>query len=339
MTTPTTTLGLITYSPTGTDASALFLDFRTNVAGTSPTTNMWLIDNWATNVNGSLVTLAANKPLYGVSATYISANYYEATVPAITAYTTNMVIGLTLDTTNNGVVTLNINGLGTKSLQKVDVNGALVNLDDNELMKGRFYCFVYNGSAFVWLGATSIDQISSSGSPKCLIMTSACGVLADSGVKVHPSGSKIDGNYIARSTGISTSSGCLILAISGSDVMSGTTGSVIKHNNSTVVTGSYSNATIVVDRYGHVTSASSGGGGGGTATGVRSQFTSASVVSGSLTVSHNLGLSAPYSLQVLITDNTNQVVIPSSINFYSGSFVCDLLFASPISGSWGVYYI
>lgn len=259
MTTPTTTLGLITYSPTGTDASALFLNFRTDIAGTSPTTNMWLIDNWATNVNGSLVTLAANKPLYGVSATYISANYYEATVPAITAYTTNMVIGLTLDTTNNGTATLNINGLGTKTLQKVDVNGNLVNLDDNELMKGRFYCFVYNGSSFVWLGATSIDQISSSGSPNRMLMTSACGVIIDSGVKVHPSGSKIDGNYIAYGAGLSTSSGCLVSAVSGSDIMSGTTGSIVKHNNSGVTTGSYSNVTIIVDRYGHVTSASSGG--------------------------------------------------------------------------------
>jgi hypothetical protein len=240
MATPTTTLGLITYSATGTDASALFLNFRTDIAGTSPTTNMWLIDNWATNVNGSLVTLAANKPLYAVSAAYISANYYEATVAAITAYTTNMVIGLTLDITSNGTVTLNINGLGTKTLQKVDVNGNLVNLDSHELMKGRSYCFVYNGSSFVWLGATSIDQISSSGSPNCLLMTTGCGVIGDSGVRVHPSGSKIDGNYIAISTGyITTSSGSLTLANSG------------------VVAGSYTNVTV--DSRGRVTAGSTVG--------------------------------------------------------------------------------
>jgi hypothetical protein len=260
MTTPTTTLGLITYSSTGTDASALFLNFRTDIAGTSPTTNMWLIDGWATAVNGSLITLASNKPLYAVAATYISANYYEATVAAITAYTTNMAIALSLDTTSNGTVTLNINGLGTKTLQKVDVNGNLVNLDGAELMKGRLYCFVYNGSSFVWMGATSADQISSSGSPNRLLMTSPCGVIVDSGARMHPSSaSKIDGNYIAYSTGLSTTSGCLVLAISGSDVMSGTTGSVIKHNNSGVDIGTYSSATIVVDRYGHITSASSGG--------------------------------------------------------------------------------
>ena len=101
-----------------------------------------------TTVNGSLVTLDINKPLYAVSATYISANYYEATVAAITAYTTNKIIGLIL--------------------------------------------------------------------PNCLLMTTGCEVIDDSGVRIHLSGSKIDGNFVAQVwDNITTSSGCLTLAITG----------------------------------------------------------------------------------------------------------------------------
>ena len=54
MTGTTSFLDLITYSAT-TDSSALFLDFRTDVAGSVATSNMGLIDSFANAANGSII--------------------------------------------------------------------------------------------------------------------------------------------------------------------------------------------------------------------------------------------------------------------------------------------
>ena len=54
MTGTTSFLDLITYSAT-TDSSALFLDFRTDVAGSVAASNMSLIDNFADATNGSII--------------------------------------------------------------------------------------------------------------------------------------------------------------------------------------------------------------------------------------------------------------------------------------------
>ena len=180
MTTSTTNLGLKTYNST-TDASATFTSFRSDIAGISPTSNMGLIDNWAGLVNGSLVSLSTNA-IYTISATYISSNYYEASSTELTSYATDVIIALTLNTTSSGTVTLNINGLGTKTLQKIDVNGNVANLDASELKKNKLYLFKYSGTSWVWIGATSADQISASGVANHLITISGCGVLIDSGV-------------------------------------------------------------------------------------------------------------------------------------------------------------
>jgi len=49
-----------------------------------------------------------------------------------------------------------------------------------------------------------------------------------------------------------------ISSISGSGIMSTSTGSVVKHNASAVTSGSYLAANIVIDAYGHITSAENG---------------------------------------------------------------------------------
>ena len=210
MTTSTTNLGLKTYNST-TDASATFISFRSDIAGISPTSNMGLIDNWAGLVNGSLVSLSANA-IYTISAIYISSNYYEATSTELTSYATDVIIALTLNTTNSGTVTLNINGLGTKTLQKIDVNGNVVNLDASELKKNKLYLFKYSGTSWVWVGATSADQISASGVNTHLMMISPCGVLIDSGI----SSSSIAINPISSSSITSYGEDRNLLMISGS---------------------------------------------------------------------------------------------------------------------------
>jgi hypothetical protein len=227
MTTNTTNLGLVTYNST-TDASALFLTFRTDQAGVSATSNMGKIDMFAGIVTGSLATLVANKPVIPVSATYVSANYYEATVASITAYTTNIVIALDLDTTSDGTITLNINALGTKSLVKIDVDGNVSNFTNSELRKNKKYLFVYDGSQWVWIAGTSGDQISISGSTNNLLNISGCGVIVDSGISA---------------SSLAPTSGCYIVL--GADSVL-TNERVLKNGTATSISSSASEVSVGV---------------------------------------------------------------------------------------------
>ena len=274
MPTNTVNLGLKTYNST-TDGSALFSTFRADQAGTATTSNMGLIDTWAGLVNGSLVSLSSNRPIYSVPASYISANYYEATVAAITAYVTNMVISLSLDTTSSGTVTLNINALGTKSLNKIDVDGVLSNFTATELKKSREYLFRYNGTVWILISNTSSDQVSAAGNSNNLLMISASGVIVDSGISASSVATN-SGSYVTLSLNsnlgnewlLSSGSSTLILQNTSAstvrvDVQATTpiisSGSSLTHATSGVVSGSYSNPTIIVDTTGHITSASFGG--------------------------------------------------------------------------------
>jgi hypothetical protein len=70
-----------------------------------------------------------------------------------------LTIAITLDTTSDGTVTLQINALGTKSLMKINSSGTDTNLVGSELSVGRIYLFQYDGTRFVWQNAVSADQM------------------------------------------------------------------------------------------------------------------------------------------------------------------------------------
>lgn len=69
---------------------------------------------------------------------------------ALLAYGTNMVAIFTPNANNTGATTLNISGLGAKSVKSV--SGAA--LSSNELVNGVMYAAMYNGSEFRLLGVT-----------------------------------------------------------------------------------------------------------------------------------------------------------------------------------------
>jgi hypothetical protein len=162
---PTTTphLGLALYNST-TDQAETFLNFRLAIAGNGAGSNMDLIDDWAVTVDASLADLGTFRGAIPVDANYISANTYEVgSVTAITAYTVGLGIALSVDTTTSGSATLNINSLGAKSLMKVNNAGAYVNLSGSDLKINKTYYFIYDGTRFVWIGATTGDQINIEG--------------------------------------------------------------------------------------------------------------------------------------------------------------------------------
>ena len=181
MPTQTPNYSLWLYNST-TDQSESFLDYRSDIAGSSALSNMNKIDVGLDAHDTRLDALESRESIVNVDATYISANYYEATVSGISAYTTNALIDLVLDTDSAGTVTLNINALGTKSVMKINSSGTPVNLDNTNLLAGRHYLFTYDGTRYVWVNATSADQIDIGGTAGNFVAIAASG-LEDSTVK------------------------------------------------------------------------------------------------------------------------------------------------------------
>jgi hypothetical protein len=158
MTSSTSNLALTLYDST-TDQSVTFLNYRLQISGPSSSSNFYKIDTWAGTVNSAITTLQANRGATPVAANYISANYYTATVTGFTAYATGAIIALSLDTTSNGTVTLDINSLGIKSLMKVNYAGTPVNLTNADLNINKIYLFEYDGTRWLWVNALAADQI------------------------------------------------------------------------------------------------------------------------------------------------------------------------------------
>ena len=213
MTTPTANLSLKTYDAT-TDASALFQTFREDLAGNSVTSNMGIIDAWAGSVSGSISSISGITGINVISASYVSENFYASSSSAISAYRKDMQISLILDTTNDGAVTLNINSLGTKTLNKIDINGNKINFTGKELVKNKPQSFVYDGTSWVWMGSASAEQITVSGSTNNLTMISGCGILTTSGIS-SSSLALANGSYVVLSLNPNLTNEWLLTAGSG----------------------------------------------------------------------------------------------------------------------------
>lgn len=180
-------LNLSTYNGT-TDASATFLSYRTALNGIS-NSNATKTNDWAALVSGSIVNLQTQRPVTSMVGTLISPNYYEATASLITTYSSDLMINLRLyhgtvssASANTGTITLNINGLGTKTLQKISfTTGSPINFLGGEIAVGTEQLFRYNGSIFVWVSADSSDQIRTSGSQNELLMVSSASSITNTG--------------------------------------------------------------------------------------------------------------------------------------------------------------
>ena len=243
-------LGLNDYT-TASGSATTFLSYFLATSGTA-NSNVSVIDSWAGAVSGSITTLKAGT-FVNINASQITTNYYEGNNSSVASYTTNLPINLKLNVSTTGVVTLNINSLGVRTLKKVNVSGALVDLDSGDLKANRIYQFIYDGTYFVYLGnapESSITAVSGSGvmstTTGSSVKHNVSGITTGSynAVVVDVYGHVISGSNIA--SGLS--------AISGSSVMSTTAGSSVSHNVSGISSGSYTR--VIVDKWGHVISGS-----------------------------------------------------------------------------------
>ncbi len=284
----TPNLSLKTYNVAD-GASNLFQTWRLDIDGTSAS-NMTKIDDWAGITNAAITTLQANRGVSYTPATYVSAYSYVATVSGITSYSTNLMISVSLDITNAGVVGLDINSLGVKYLQKIStVTGLAVNVEANDLRTGKEYLFRYNGSGWIWIDAVTIDQINVPGISGNILLINSNNTGSDSGygfngvsgVPTLSSGSvnltQLP-NHASSATGfgVATSASYGHIKIdTESGVPSITNGSIssnripidgivitnsagsIQHGNSGVSPGTYTTPNIAVNALGHIIGASS----------------------------------------------------------------------------------
>lgn len=203
MSSTTPYLGLTLYDST-TDQAVAFATFRAVWGGPATSSNFYKIDTGLFDLDARIDILESYRGAIPVPAVYISANYYEATgITAITAYTSGMAIVLSLDTTSDGTVTLNINALGTKSVMKIDSTGAAINLTGSDLVKNRRALFVYDGTRWLWVSANSADQIQIVGTAGNLIKIGSTNNLEDSSVSSSKVLSSID-MFTTTATGAGT---------------------------------------------------------------------------------------------------------------------------------------
>jgi hypothetical protein len=86
------------------------------------------------------------------AATTGSANTYKVSLdPAPTAYVEGMAVAIKINVQNTGASTININGLGAKSIKKANGN----NVSAGNLKAGSIYSMRYNGTNFILQGSDS----------------------------------------------------------------------------------------------------------------------------------------------------------------------------------------
>lgn len=129
--------------------SSVFLYAQKNIAGTG-----LIVDN--TNkltapgglVSGSLPTATQSGIQHGgylyCADSESTDTYLCGLTPALTAYTTGMIVIFKPNTTNTGAATLNIDSLGVKNI----VTASNTTLGDNDLTANRLYTLFYDGTSF-----------------------------------------------------------------------------------------------------------------------------------------------------------------------------------------------
>ena len=67
-------------------------------------------------------------------------------------------------------------------------------------------------------------------------------------------------------------------------------------------------------------------------------FTNASLTAGVLTITHNKGLSAPYTLMLKIFDNNSKEVYADVVTGLTNTITVDFTSYGTLTGTWGYAY-
>lgn len=141
------------------DNDLFFINWRTGVDGTDKDSNFMKIDSILKAQEERIDNLSNIQHMYYVSATKNETDdSYIAENPQIEAYNNNIMIMLSLNVTNTGQVSLNINDLGLLYVKKYDTNGNLIDLVANDFRANRIYILIYSKEQNVWIVVSDLSS-------------------------------------------------------------------------------------------------------------------------------------------------------------------------------------
>ena len=71
----------------------------------------------------------------------------------------------------------------------------------------------------------------------------------------------------------------------------------------------------------------------------RGTFTDSDLTTGKLTITHSKNLSAPYSILILIFNDSGRQIMPDEITGTANAIEIDISSYSTITGTWGYVYV
>lgn len=177
---------LLIYDSSDTDVR--FLDFRVAIAGTQTTSNFYVIDGALKEHSDAINTLKNSPQAYIVKANFAS-GVYNASVSGFPGYKTNQLIVLSLNQTNTGAVSININNSSAKNVMLYNANGILRNFIAGEFVSNSPALCYYDGTQFVTIGIPRGSATYVDGERGDVLQISSDGAIESSGKQIgNPNG-------------------------------------------------------------------------------------------------------------------------------------------------------
>ena len=210
MTQSTPKLGLLLYDVGAPDNQATFLQFRTDLAGVS-TSNFLKIDTAVAGIDTRLTAVEGLKPIVKLEGISTDNTNYTATNANITSLYNGLIVDFIPNQDNAGTATLTINGGDSKTINKVNSSGVIVNLEVRDLIAYHRYLIEYDGTQWILVNATSADQVNVNGTPGTILIVGTDNSITASSIPVVDN--KITADSLLRDpTALISESGTLALS-------------------------------------------------------------------------------------------------------------------------------
>lgn len=146
--------GYIVYDADANSAS--FLQFRTDIAGTSSASSLMQIDADMQEVFDALESQTSSGGKINIASLTLQNGVYTATVSGISTLATGDLIIVSIDEAGSGIpIQIKINNETPAYLKRHDYTGSLIDVVSTDIVVNREYLAYYNGSYFILVGCAA----------------------------------------------------------------------------------------------------------------------------------------------------------------------------------------
>lgn len=172
---------------------------RTELTSIDDQDDVFVLDDVSASVTKKMKLGTVLKKVQDGSIVYaadsVGTDAYAVTLsPVPTAYTTGMVITFKAGVANTGACTLNVNGLGAKTIKK----NHDVDLADSDIELGQMVTVAYDGTVFQMQSQKANSDVTTTGNETVGGNKSFTGNLTFSGTNTHSGAETFTGNFIAK---------------------------------------------------------------------------------------------------------------------------------------------